>query len=91
VSTAFSGEVAQLTKKIPGRVEYIDPTVAEIAHQDIPAEAAEGQRGPCNAPGRVQRATRGKALKQMAVGVEDIDKAVALTGDIDIFAAFCLA
>src|SRR4029077_11846420 len=80
-----SVEAAHLTKKIPVRVEYIDPAVAEIADQDIPAKAAEGQRGPRNAPGRVQRATRGKPLKQMAVGVEDIDKAVALTGDIDIF------
>ena len=79
-----SVEAAHLTKKIPGRVEYIDPAVAEIADKDIPAKAAEGQRGPRNAPGRVQRATRGKVPDQMAVGVEDIDKAVALTGDIGI-------
>src|ERR1700726_2774829 len=69
---------------MPGRVEYIDPAVAEIAHQDIPAEAAKGRRGLRNAPRRVQRAMRGKAPDQMAVGIEDIDKAVALTGDIDI-------
>src|SRR4029077_15084 len=40
-----SVEAAQLITKIPDRVEYIDPAVAEIAHQDIPAEAAEGRRG----------------------------------------------
>ena len=39
-----SVEAAHLTKKIPGRVEYIDAAVAEIADKDIPAKAAEGQR-----------------------------------------------
>ena len=78
----LSVDAAQLAAKIPGRAVGIDPAVAKIADQDIRAEAAEGKRGPRNAPGRVQRAARGKAPEQMAVGVEDIDKAVALTGDI---------
>jgi hypothetical protein len=34
---------------------------------------------------------RGKTQEQMAVGVKDIDKAVALTGDIGILYRVCLA
>jgi hypothetical protein len=83
-SQRFSTDAAQPTAKIPGRVISIDRAVAEIADQDIRIEAAEGKRSPRNAPGRVQRAMRGKTQEQMAVGVKGIDKAVALTGDIGI-------
>src|SRR5258708_14503130 len=60
----------------------MDPPVAEVADEDVAAEAAEGIRRTRDAPGRIERSAADQASQQMAVGIEHIDESVALACDI---------
>src|SRR5262249_28873395 len=61
--------------------------VAEVADQDLAAEAAKRKRRPGHAPGRVQRAAAGEAAQQVSVGVEDVDEAVPRARDVVVLSA----
>src|SRR6516165_7458548 len=69
----------EFVDEAPVRVELVDLAFAEIADKDVAAEPAEGKGGARHAPGRIERPAAGEAPQQMAVGIEDVDKAVART------------
>src|SRR4030095_8975271 len=66
----------------PVGVEGMDFPIAGITDEDGAAEPAKGEGGPRHAPWRVQRSARREAPQQMALGVENIDKALARTRHI---------
>src|SRR6266849_1510431 len=72
----------ELVDEVPALVEGVDPAVAEIADQDVAAEAAEGEGGARHGPGRIEVPVAGEAPQQVAVGVEHIDEAAARAGDV---------
>src|SRR6202035_2745067 len=53
-----------------------------------PLKPREVKGGPRHSPRRIERPAAGEASQQMAVGVEDIDKAVTRTGYIVML--FCI-
>src|SRR5258705_11806328 len=59
-------------------VEYVDLAVTEVADEDVAAESAEGIRRTLDTPRRIERPATDQPPQQMAVGIEHIDKAVAL-------------
>ena len=69
--------------QLPGRCERaagpppesVDPAVAEVADQQVAAEATEGARCTSDAPGRIQLAAASDPGEQPAVAVEGIDEA----------------
>ena len=60
----------------------IDTAITKVAHKQIIAEAAEIRRGEDQPPGRVELTVRSHALEEVAVGIEDINEAVALACDV---------
>src|SRR5579862_6046701 len=60
----------------------IDAAVAKVTDQDLAAEPAECERGPCHAPGRIERTAAGEAAQEVPVGVEDVDEAVPGARDV---------
>ena len=66
-------------RKFPSELNALIRPSAEIADENVAAEAAKGERCPRDAPGRVQRSARRKPPQQMTVGVKNIDKAIART------------
>jgi hypothetical protein len=77
--------VPELIDKCPVVIENVDFAVAEISDQDLSAVLAKGERRPRHAPGRVEGSAAGEAPQQIAIGVENIDKAVARTRDVIVF------
>src|SRR5260370_32276280 len=55
----------------------VDLPIAEVANQDVVLEYAKRRRRARHAPWRIEMAVRGEALHKIAVGVEDLDDAVA--------------
>src|SRR5262249_52152772 len=67
---ALTGEVC--------RVEGVDATVAEIADEQVIAEAPEISGRECQSPRRVELTLRRDAAEQVAGGVEGVHEAVTL-------------
>jgi hypothetical protein len=55
-------------------VEDIDSTIAEVANENLAAEAAERKRCARDTPWRVERPSACKATQQVAVGIEYVDE-----------------
>ena len=55
------------------QVERVDPAIAEVADQQVVAEAPEARRRQRDAPRRVQRPTAGEVANQAAVRIEHDD------------------
>ena len=77
--------VIELIQEMTLGVVNIDFAVAEVADEDVAAEAAKGEGRPHDSPGRIQLAAGGEAPEQMTIRVEDVDKAVARAGDVVMF------
>src|SRR5882724_9291703 len=74
---------AKLTvERMALELEASDVTVSKIAHEQVAGELSEVIRSQRQAPGRVERAARGKPLEEGTVEVEDIDKAVPWALDV---------
>src|SRR6266849_4371429 len=74
---------AKLTvERVALELEASAVTVAEIAHEQVAGELSEVVWSQRQDPGRVERAARGKPLKEATVEVEDIDKAAAWALDV---------
>src|SRR5262249_2863943 len=69
--------VPEGAEELPVGVERMDFPIAEVADENVAAEPAKRKGCPHEAPWRVQRAARREAPQQMAVGVENVDKAIA--------------
>src|ERR1700694_4711730 len=80
--------VLQTPEETSVLVEGVDPAVAEVAHEDVAAESAEGIGRACDAPRRIERPAADQASQQMSVGIEHIDKAAAGTGRIVVLVRF---
>src|SRR5207237_10641870 len=63
-------------------LEGVDAPVAEVADEQIAAEAAERVRRDGQATGRVQRPARRDAADEAAVAIELVDEAVTGAGDV---------
>ncbi|MGF6853689.1 hypothetical protein OKW29_002576 [Paraburkholderia sp. CI3] len=55
-------------------VEDIDSTIAEVANENLAAEAAERKRCARDTPRRVERPSACKATQQVVVGIEYVDE-----------------
>src|SRR5260370_41400983 len=55
----------------------VDLPIAEVANQDVVLEYPKRRWRARHAPRRIEMAVRGEALHKIAVGVEDVDDAVA--------------
>src|SRR6266536_2994911 len=86
----MAGAVPQLTAEpelpVGLRLERVDLAVAEVADEEISAEAAEVCRREREPPRRVQQAVLSHAGDQVAGRVEGVDEAEALPGDL----VFCI-
>src|SRR5438105_1012229 len=69
--------VAKLSFEVAVEREGIDAPIAEVANQQVRAEAAELRGRDGEAPRRVERAARRNTAIQRTVGIEDIDEPVA--------------
>lgn len=69
--------------RLPGAPpEGVDPAVAEVADQQLPAELTEVGRCLGQAPRRVEGVPGGHAPQEGAVGPEGADEAEAVAGDL---------
>ena len=74
---------AKLTvERVALELESRDVTVAEITHEQVAGELSKVMWSQRQAPGRVERAARGKPLKEATVEVKDINKAAPWTLDV---------
>src|SRR5579883_3410085 len=64
------------------RIEHIDMTIAEVAHQQIIAEGSGVRRGKCHSPGRVEATTRNQAAVEISIRVEHIDKPMSNAANV---------
>ncbi len=74
---------AKLTvERVARELEASDVTVAEIAHKQVAGELSEVIWSQRQAPGRVERAPRGKPLEEATLEVEDTNKSVPWALDV---------
>src|SRR6266496_650061 len=71
------------------RIKGVNPTVAEIAHEQITAEPAKAFRSQCQTPGRIEFIRGRNAPNQIAGQVVGIDETVPRSRHV-VFSVFVL-
>jgi hypothetical protein len=82
---------SQLSPEFAGtQVERADPSVTEVADEKGITEAPEIRRRQREAPWRVELTVRHQSMKQIAIGIEHIDEAKSLTGNVILLGVILL-